>query len=503
LRSQDELANDYILVRRPPRAYVACRLYCNLSIAGFLRTKVVACRFLCVDRRSATVDMDDAYQGPRRSNVSPVSCAALRLLSAFPIHEPLDDWYQWYFTHPETSCLADEQDEQAGQNEEEFEQEFEEFDEGDDLEPDLAAALSTADREAADKNCLEFDRHVAEVGSSGLTVGPFRTPIEPCTSAMYNFNYTFGIAVATDKIWLVTDVISHLFGPSVLDKMLQRFVRRWSAGVYSNANTGAGRLLEHGMIAGNPVKKKQKADEWFAKARMHNPEAVYPMFTTPCGYIGEQSGFTLSCGHSCLGQIAIGQNATEKANMPMRQAFLYCTALGIPGHFKPQGRQRCIKANAEMYQLSYKICTGGFNIFEHPERFTAVFEPRLEILEFVVESYLYTELMVCRVNGTKFPYTREYSQSNHLPAQTGRGRGRSKSGRGAGKGVAPQSTPSATPKRSAKPMESVSQQKKPKGDRSHAEIMQEMCNKSGLDPEALLRQFVSNATNLDTSNKAK
>jgi hypothetical protein len=33
--------------------------------------------------------------------------------------------------------------------------------------------------------------------------------------------------------------------------------------------------------------------------------------------------------------------------------------------------------------------------------------------------------------------------------------------------------------------------------------MQEMCNKSGLDPEALLRQFVSNATNLDTSNKAK
>ena len=446
--------------------------------------------------------MDDANQGPRRSNVSPVSCAALMLLSAPPSYEHLDDWY---FTHPETSCLADEQDEQAEQSEEEFEQEFEEFDEGDDLEPDLAASLSTADREAADKNCLEFDKHVAEVGSSGLTVGPFRTPIEPCTSAGYNFNYTFGLAVATDKIWLVTDVITHLFGPSVLDKMIQRFVRRWSGGVYSNANTGAGRLLEHGMIAGNPLKKKQKADEWFAKARMHNPDAVYPMFTTPCGYIGEQSGFTLSCGHSCLGQIAIGQNATEKANMPMRQAFLYCTALGIPGHFKPQGRQRCIKANAEIYQLSYKICTGGFNIFEHPEKFTAVLEPRLEILEFVVESYLYTELMVCRVNGKTFPYSREYSQPNHLPAQTGRGRGRGrpKSGRGAGKGVALQSTPSATPKRSAKPMETVSQQKKLKGDRSHAEIMQEMCNKSGLDPEALLRQFVSNATNLDIPTKAK
>ena len=141
-----------------------------LSIAGFLRTKVVACRFLCVDRRLRPVDMDDANQGPRRSNVSPVSSSALMLLSAHPRHEPLDDWY---FTHPETSCLADEQEEQAEQNEEGFEQEFEEFDEGDDLEPDLAASLSTADREAADKNCLVFDKHVSEVGSSGLTVGPF------------------------------------------------------------------------------------------------------------------------------------------------------------------------------------------------------------------------------------------------------------------------------------------------------------------------------------------
>jgi hypothetical protein len=36
LRSQAELANDYILVRRPPRAYVACRLCCNLSIVELM-----------------------------------------------------------------------------------------------------------------------------------------------------------------------------------------------------------------------------------------------------------------------------------------------------------------------------------------------------------------------------------------------------------------------------------------------------------------------------------
>ena len=163
------------------------------------------------------------------------------------------------------------------------------------------------------------------------------------------------------------------------------------------------------------------------------PAAKYPMFQPPCGYIGEQSGHTLSCGHSCLGQIAIGQNATEKQNMPVRQAFFYCTALGVPGHFKPQGRQRCIKENAE-------ICHAGFNIFQHPEKFTAVLEPRLEILEFVVETYLYTELMpdmVSRVNDTKFPYKREYSQPTNLPAQTGRGRGKGKSRRGASKGGDP------------------------------------------------------------------
>ena len=262
------------------------------------------------------------------------------MMALKPSHEPLTEWF---FTHYESSVLAEEHVELEEQDNDEFEAELEEFDEGDDLEPDLAASLSTTDREAADKNCLAFDKHVSEVGSSGLTVGPFRTPIEPCTSASYSFNYTFGAAVASDKIWLITDVISHLFGPSILEKMVQRFIRRWSGGVFSNANTGAGKLLEHGMIAGNPIRKKQKADEWFARARLHDPAAIYPMFTTPCGYIGEQSGFTLSCGHSCLGQIAIGQNATEKQNMPMRQAFLYCTALGIRGHVKPQGK-------TEMYQ---------------------------------------------------------------------------------------------------------------------------------------------------------
>ena len=130
----------------------------------------------------------------------------------------------------------------------------------------------------------------------------------------------------------------------------------------------------------------------------------------------------------------------------------------------------------------------------------------MEILEFVVESYLYTELMVCRVNGTTFPYTREYNQPTNMPAQsgkTGKGRGRSNSGRGAGKGGAPKGSLTATPKRTAKPLESASQQKKPKSTRSHADIMTEMCVKSGLDPEELLRNFVNNATNLSTPTQSK
>ena len=200
--------------------------------------------------------------------------------------------------------------------------------------------MSSNDRKAADENCLKFDEHVAQVGSSGMTVGPFRTPTEPCTSSNFNFNCSVGLCVAMDKIWLITDVILQLFGDEILEGMKQRFIRRWSGGVFANANTGAGKLLEHGMICGNPLKKKKRADEWYAKAKLHDPEAKYPVFQTPCGYIGEQSGHTLSCGHSCMGQLAIVQNATEKLNMTTRQAFLYCIALGIPGHFKPSGRQR-------------------------------------------------------------------------------------------------------------------------------------------------------------------
>ena len=88
--------------------------------------------------------------------------------------------------------------------EDEIEDDLLDFDEGDDLEPELGVALSNEDRQAADKNCLQFDAHVAQVSSSGLTVGPFRTPIEPCTSSNFNFNYSFGLCVATDKIWLIT-----------------------------------------------------------------------------------------------------------------------------------------------------------------------------------------------------------------------------------------------------------------------------------------------------------
>ena len=372
--------------------------------------------------------------------------------------------------------------------------EFDEFDEGDDLEPDIAASLSNEDRRKADKNCLEFDSHVAQVSSSGLTVGPFRTPIEPCTSSNFNFNYSFGLCVANDKIWLITAVINQLFGLPILEEMQQRFVRRWSGGIFANANIGAGKLLEHGMICGNPLTKKKKADEWYAKKKLIDPDAKYPTFMTPCGYVGEQSGHTLACGHSCMGQLAIGQNATEKANMPMRQAFLYCTANGIPGHFKPAGRQRCIKANAELYQITYNVCKAGYNIFEHPEKFTAVLEPRMVVLEFVVEAYLYTELMVSRVNGTSFPFEREYAQPVHNNSR-GRGRSRGSSQRGAGTGGAPKASSAATPKRKPGSLEASSQSKKPKPSDSDnnksADIIKRMCEQSGLEPGQLLNQFIN------------
>lgn len=382
---------------------------------------------------------------------------------------------------------------EAVEEEENFD-EFDEFDEGDDLEPDIAASLSNEDRRKADKNCLEFDSHVAQVSSSGLTVGPFRTPIEPCTSSNFNFNYSFGLCVATDKIWLITAVINQLFGLPILEQMQQRFVRRWSGGIFANANIGAGKLLEHGMICGNPLTKKKKADEWYAKKKLIDPDAKYPTFMTPCGYVGEQSGHTLACGHSCMGQLAIGQNATEKANMPMRQAFLYCTANGIPGHFKPAGRQRCIKANAELYQITYNVCKAGYNIFDHPEKFTAVLEPRMVVLEFVVEAYLYTELMVSRVNGTSFPFEREYAQPVHNNSR-GRGRSRGSSQRGAGTGGAPKASSAATPKRKPGSLEASSQSKKPKPSDSDnnksADIIKRMCEQSGLEPGQLLNQFIN------------
>ena len=290
---------------------------------------------------------ESADQGPRRHLIAPSSTVLLLRLQSRRTHD------DWCLTNHELECLCAEpvvhvDDDNANKD-------FFDFDEGDDLVCDLAAALSSDDRKAADENCLEFDEHVAQVGSSGLTVGPFRTPIEPCTSSNFNFNYYFGLCVALDKIWLITVVILQLFGDEILEGMKQRFVRRWSGGVFANANTGPGKLLEHGMVCGNPLRKKKRADEWYAKAKLHDPDVKYPVFQTPCGYIGEQSGHTLSCGHSCMGQLAIGQNATEKPNMPMRQAFLYCTSLGIPGHFKPAGRQRCIKANAELYQLTYYL----------------------------------------------------------------------------------------------------------------------------------------------------
>jgi hypothetical protein len=48
-------------------------------------------------------------------------------------------------------------------------------------------------------------------------------------------------------------------------------------------------------------------------------------------------------------------------------------------------------------------------------------------------------------------------------------------------------------------METSSQQKKQKCTKSHAELMEEMCERSGLDPDALFKKFISNAANLDHS----
>ena len=192
----------------------------------------------------------------------------------------------------------------------------------------------------------------------------------------------------------------------------------------------------------------------------------------------------------------------------MRQAFLYCTALGVPGHLKPAGRQRCIKANAELYQLTYLICKQGYNIFsfEHPEKFKAVLEPRMVILEFAVEAFLYTQLMVSRVNDTPFPYTRVYNQRTSTPSQgRGRGRGRANSQRGAGKGGAPKGMAAATPKRQGKALELSSMHKKPKPTEpvpnKHGTLIRQMCEASGLSENQLINQFVAKAPNLASKTK--
>ena len=135
--------------------------------------------------------------------------------------------------------------------------------------------------------------------------------------------YTFGTAGAMDKIWLITAVIVHLFGAGALDKMIKIFIRRWSGGVFANTNSAAaGKRIGHGMVAGNPLRKKEPADEWYGKAKLLDPAAKYPMPQTPCGCIGEQSGHhdTLSCGHSCLGRLSLGK-------MPQKSKRAYETSI--------------------------------------------------------------------------------------------------------------------------------------------------------------------------------
>ena len=105
--------------------------------------------------------------------------------------------------------------------------------------------------------------------------------------------------------------------------------------------------------------------------------------------------------------------------------------------------------------------------------------------------------MVSRVNDTPFPYQRVYAQPTSTPSQGRcRGRGRANSQRGAGKGGAPKGSSSATPKRSAKPLEQSSMQKKPKpaapAANEHGDLIKRMCEKSGLSADELLNSFVAN-----------
>lgn len=103
--------------------------------------------------------------------------------------------------------------------------------------------------------------------------------------------------------------------------------------------------------------------------------------------------------------------------------------------------------------------------------------------------------MVARVNGTTFPFVREYAQPTHTTRGRGRVRGRSPQ-RGAGKGGAPKGSLTATPKRhAADSLEATSQNKRakppPPVTNKHADILNRMCERSGLKPEQLLEQFIN------------
>ena len=83
---------------------------------------------------------DSANQGPRRHLIAPLSTVFLLRLQSQRTH------VDWCSTNQELECLYAAAEDGDNANEEYFE-----FDEGDDLECDLAAALSSDDRKAADE----------------------------------------------------------------------------------------------------------------------------------------------------------------------------------------------------------------------------------------------------------------------------------------------------------------------------------------------------------------
>ena len=92
-----------------------------------------------------------ARQGPRRHLIAPWSTVFLLKVQSQRTHA------DWCLTNQELECLYADGEEVEDANEVD---ELFDFDEGDDLEPDLAAALSPADRQAADLNSLDFQEHV-------------------------------------------------------------------------------------------------------------------------------------------------------------------------------------------------------------------------------------------------------------------------------------------------------------------------------------------------------